>query len=136
MMLLTIANYHVHESVAEPYANYYGYYGTYVPEGYIDLANEHGYSIAEWNGESGISIDVPVEIDSNAQQQMVQAKYLVTSYVEDLASGTDKKFFFDGISRNEGAKSWGIMSRSKTSPSAYAAYGTLSAMTHVLGEGI
>lgn len=130
-----IANFHVHESVSAPYSSYYGYYGTYVPKGYIDLSEEHGYSIAEWNGESGISIDVPVEIDYNAEQQMVQAKYLVTSYVEDLASGTDKKFFFDGISRNEGAKAWGMMSRSKTSPSAYASYGTLSAMTHVLGEG-
>lgn len=130
-----IANFHVHESVSAPYSNYYSYYGTYVPQGYIDLSAEHGYSIAEWNGESGISLDVPVEINSNAEQQMVQAKYLVTSYVEDLASGTDKKFFFDGISRNEGAKSWGMTSRSKTSPSAYAAYGTLSAMTHVLGEG-
>lgn len=132
----SIANYHVHESVTAPYSSYYSYYGTYVPEGYIDLEDKHGYSLIEWNGESGISTDVPEDVDATAQQQMVQAKFLVTSFVEDLAAGTDKKFFFDGISRNEGAKSWGMMSRSKTNPAAYAAFGTLSAMTHVLGEGI
>lgn len=138
-----IANFHHHTTAVAPYDKYVPFptegaspTNDYIVGGYLDLGEEHGFALSQWNSESGVSLDIPVGVDYDAEEQMVQAKFLVTSYAEELSAGADKKFFFDGISYQEGSKSWGMMNRSLTSPSAYAAYGSLSAMTHVLGEGI
>ena len=136
-----ITNHHVHRVAASPYAAYHPFPTSqtehkYDIDGYKDLCKENGYEMSLWNSETGVAIDVPKGVDYDAEEQMVQARYLVTAFAEELALGADKRFFFDGISYQEGSKSWGMASRSSTSPSAYAAYGTLSAMTHVLGEGI
>jgi len=131
-----ITNYHWHQTARLPLSPYYAYNDKDKAGSFHELAASHGYTLVKWNSESGLSQDIPKERDYTAEEQMAQAKYLVTSFVEDLSRGTDKKFFFAGTSFQEGAKAWGMTSRSNTSPSAYASCGTLSAMTHVLGEGI
>lgn len=131
-----MSSYHHHQGAPKPYKSYHEYVGTYIPGEYIKLGNKDGYTISHWNSESGIALDIPKGIDYSSEAQMTQAKYLVTSYVEDLAHGTDKRFYFAGRNFQEGVKSWGMTSRSTTSPSAYAVYGALSGITHVLGEGV
>ena len=138
-----MTNSHSHRGADEPYKTYYPlgemigeYEGKHVIEGPVELSKQKGYRISQWDSESGIAIPVPRTIDSDAEEQMIQARYIVTSCVEELSSGVDKRFFFTGKNYQEGDKAWGMTSRSATSPSAYAAYGTMSAMTHVLGEGV
>lgn len=128
-----IVNFHDHTGAVKDYKNYYK--GANQILGHIGLQEKYNASVINWNGESGISLDVPQTSDYTAEEQMVQAKFLVTSFVEDISKGTDKKFFFDGINFQEGGKAWGMTSRGKVSPSAYAAWATLSGMTYVLGEG-
>lgn len=132
----SFSSYHHHQTTSQPYASYYKYEETAIPDAYIELAKEHGYKIANWNTESGINQDVAQGSNFSAADQMAQAKFLVTSCVEDMSHGADKKFYFAGKSYQEGVKSWGMTSWSETSPSAYAAYGALSGITHVLGEGV
>ena len=137
-----MADYHTHRGAPAPYAAYHPfpvreneeYKNQY--SGYRELSDKHGYNVSLWNNETGIALDVPAGTDYDAEEQMVQGRYLVTSFAEELAVGTDKRFYFDGTSYQEGVKSWGMMSRSSSSPSSYAAFGTLSAMTYVLGEGV
>ena len=136
-----LTNHHVHRVAAAPYAAYHAFPSSeeerdFDINGYKTLSKENGYKMSLWNSETGVAIDVPAGIDYDAEEQMVQARYLVTAFAEELALGADKRFFFAGKSYQEGSKSWGMTSRSDTSPSAYAAYGALSAMTHVLGEGV
>ena len=130
-----IVNWHNHISATPEYKNYYE-----APvsgaEGHMQLQQEHNITdVCNWDGEAGISMDIPSTRDYYASEQMVQAKYLVTSFVEDIAAGADKRFFFDGMNFQEGGKAWGMTSRGKVSPSAYAAWASLSGMTYVLGEG-
>lgn len=128
-----IVNFHDHTGAVKEYKNYYN--GARKIEEHRGLQEKYNASVINWDGESGISLDIPSTSDYTAEQQMVQAKFLVTSFVEDISKGTDKKFFFDGINFQEGGKAWGMTSRGKVSPSAYAAWATLSGMTYVLGEG-
>ena len=128
-----IVNFHDHTGAVRDYQNYYK--GANQILGHMGLQEKYDTSVINWNGESGISLDIPSTRDYTAEEQMVQAKFLVTSFVEDISKGTDKKFFFDGINFQEGGKAWGMTSRGRIAPSAYAAWGTLSAMTYVLGEG-
>ena len=136
-----ILNYHMHRGASGPYDSYYpsekmsGDAPNRTAEN-MQMRQQFGVDNVAWDGESGMSIAVPMDEDYNMEEQMVQAKFLITSFVEDIAMGVTKKFFFDGLNYQEGGRAWGMTSRSKSSPSAYAAYASLAAMTYALGEGV
>lgn len=88
-----------------------------------------------WITEAGLLIECASDTELSYAQQYAQAKYLITSAVESIASGADKNFYFVGTEYQEGEKTEGIMSKNDTYPSFYAAYAAMSAMTDILGKG-
>ena len=130
-----INNYHAHTTMKEPYDAYYPGRSAERTPAYLEMQERLEVSPTNWNGETGMTMSIPRERDYDSEEQMVQAKFLVTSFIDDIADGADKRFFFDGINFQEGGKAWGMTNRSKQYQAAYAAYGTLTAMTYALGEG-
>ena len=88
-----------------------------------------------WITEAGLLIECASDTELSAAQQYAQAKYLITSAVESIASGADKNFYFVGTEYQEDENTEGIMSKNDTYPSFYAAYAAMAAMTDILGEG-
>ena len=128
-------NTHAHNGVNKPYEEYYQYPGMSDSEKHVYYQNLLGAVAPIWVTESGIAIASDTPGNFSRQEQMVQAKYAVTSAVESISSGTDKHFFFIGPNYNEGVSEWGMMSKDLVDPYMYASLSAQSAMTDILGEG-
>ncbi|GAA3412978.1 DNRLRE domain-containing protein [Paenibacillus hodogayensis] len=85
-----------------------------------------------WVTEAGISFAAAAPVELTHRQQVVQARYMVTSTVTSIAQGTDKHFGFLALPLQEGAYYWGMLSRTYT---PYAAYAAEAVMTEALGRG-
>lgn len=88
-----------------------------------------------WITEAGLLIECASDTELSAAQQYAQAKYVITSAAESIASGADKNFYFVGTEYQEDENTTGIMSKNDTYPSFYAAYAAMAAMTDILGKG-
>ena len=88
-----------------------------------------------WITEAGLLIECDGSTELSSAQQYAQAKYVITSAAESIASGADKNFYFLGTKYQEDGYTTGIMSKNDSYPSFYAAYAAMSAMTYLLGEG-
>lgn len=135
-----IDNYHSHRNAQEPYNVYYsaddGHVMKTLADGYRQIFKDYDVSPLLWNTESGIYLPVLEPDDLNAKEQAVQAKYIVTSSVEAISYGSDKYLYFCGPDYQEGSRQWGMVNR-KTNPvpAAYASWASISALTHVTGQG-
>lgn len=92
-----------------------------------------GAAKGAWVTESGIALgsDDPTRLPT-ADQETLQARYLVSSAAQSLAEGTTKQFFFIAAPYREGANYWS-MYRSADEP--MAALAAQAVMTWQLGEG-
>ena len=131
----SIDNTHEHKQIADNTEKYHKFAGTENVPNHITQQEEQGKIAPIWVTEAGINIKVPQNTDFTLSEQRLQAKYLVTSAVESVASGTDKHFFFLGATHREGDVAWGMMNEDMTYPYMYAAFSAQSAMTNILGEG-
>ncbi|MBO5007321.1 MAG: hypothetical protein J6D26_00605 [Clostridia bacterium] len=135
-------NYHSHILVNSDeigdYAEFTGIYGNQVVD---NLKKSYNSSVPVWITEAGYLIENPRTEDLDLNESRAQAKYLVTSTAESLASGVDKHFYFLGMPYDETASSTGItytcgiMNKNTRFPAFYPSYSAMSAMTYVLGEG-
>lgn len=135
-------NYHSHIMLGSDeigdYAEFTGIYGNQVVD---ELKKSYNASVPVWITEAGYLVEHPKDDDLDISQCRAQAKYLVTSTAESLASGVDKHFYFLGIPYQETASSTGItytcgiMNKNTRFPAFYPSYSAMSAMTYVLGEG-
>lgn len=85
-----------------------------------------------WVTEAGMYMPVATGKDPTRDEIMSQAKYLVTSTVQSLASGTDKHFWFILPSYVESGRELGSF---YASGSPYPCYTAEAFITHVLGKG-
>lgn len=129
-------NTHSHIAATTPYAGYLEFPGKDNVANIASAQNALAEKAPIWVTESGIAITSESGVDLTQEQQLVQAKYLVTSNIESIASGTDKHFFFIGPKYHEGEMSWGMMSEDAFNPYMYASLPAQSAMTDILGKGI
>lgn len=92
-----------------------------------------GDAKGRWVTEGGIALNnSDVTKLPTAVQEVLQARYIVSSAVESLAEGSTKHFFFIAAPYREGASYWS-MYRSPDEP--MAALAAQSVMTAELGEG-
>lgn len=130
-----IDNTHHHKGSAEPFADYYEFSGINGVSERASVQKDFGIESPIWVTEAGIALYTASNVELTKEQQMVQAKYLVTSAVESIASGTDKHFFFIGNRFHEDTISWGMMSEDNFRPHMYRAFPAQAAMTYILGQG-
>ncbi|MBP3361063.1 MAG: beta-galactosidase [Clostridia bacterium] len=85
-----------------------------------------------WVTEAGMYMPVKTGESPSREQIMSQAKYLVTSTVQSLASGTDKHFWFILPSYVESGRELGSF---YASGSPYPCYSAEAFITYILGKG-
>ena len=129
-------NTHHHKFTSGTLASYYEFAGLKSIENRVNAQKNLNSKAPIWVTEAGIALEAAEGVDLNKEQQLVQAKYLVTSAVESIASGSDKHFFFFGPRYHEGSVSWGMMSEESYRPYMYPSYSAQCAMTDILGRGI
>lgn len=129
-------NTHHHQNATStPFADYYEFSGMTGVADREEAQKELDKREPIWVTEAGIPLKASSGVELTEEQQLVQAKYIVTSAVESIASGTDKHFFFIGPRYHEGEYSWGMMSEVTYKPYMYASYSAQCAMTDILGQG-
>ena len=129
-------NTHEHRSIDNIDGGYYPFAGTDNIKAHIQEQTKQDEQAPIWVTEAGIAIKTPSDRNFTLSEQLQQAKYLVTSTVESIASGTDKHFFFIGPNYREGDIAWGMTSNGQLNPYMYAALPAQAAMTDLLGKGI
>jgi hypothetical protein len=97
------------------------------------LREEYGVvsSTPMWMTECGAFFPAEPGVDLTFARQLAQARYLVLSTVESLATGTDRQFWFCGPPCTDDGVSFAILSRDFQPWPAYSAY---AALTSLLGE--
>lgn len=128
-------NTHEHTSAENNEEKYYPFSGIDNIKAHISAQKNYSASAPVWVTEAGISIQNTQNRNFTLSEQMTQAKYLVTSAVESVASGTGKHFFFIGPNYDEDERAWGMTSRGTLYPYMYASLAAQSAMTDLLGKG-
>lgn len=127
-----IYNYHGHQIGYQPDNRLTPFLGEFTT---MHLAQRDRYDIQNtpgWTTESGLGVKVKNGQEMTAVQMADQARFLVTSAVEDLSLGADKHFFFMGAPLQEESVNWGMFSWTMKPRSSYSAQ---SALTEALGEG-
>lgn len=128
-------NTHEHIAAENNENKYYPFSGTDNIRAHIDAQKKYSANSPIWVTEAGISIQNTQNRNFTLAEQMAQARYLVTSAVESVASGTSKQFFFIGPNYDEDERAWGMVSRGNLYPYMYASFAAQSAMTDLLGKG-
>lgn len=128
-------NAHYHRGLSDNADKYYSFVGRDNVKKHIEEQMANNSQAPVWVTEAGISMNIEETRNMNLTEQRAQAKYLVTSTVESIASGTDKHFFFVGPSYWEGSKNWSMTSEGILNPYMYASLSAQSAMTDILGKG-
>jgi hypothetical protein len=122
---------------------FHGYGETYVPSGFSPISKhsvlEHrlrrlyGANTRMWMTEAGLFMPKTAE-DPTRAQQADQARHLVQSTVHDLATGTDKHFWFSGPPYGSCASDFGCFGLFGRDFRPRASYSAYAAMASLLGQ--
>ena len=122
---------------------FHGYGEKYVPAGLSPISThsvaEHrlrrlyGADTRMWMTEAGLFMPRTTE-DPTRAQQADQARHLVQSTVHDLATGTDKHFWFSGPPYGSCPGDWGCFGLFGNDFRPWASYSAHAAMASLLGQ--
>ncbi|MFD9907753.1 hypothetical protein [Streptomyces sp. NPDC059063] len=101
------------------------------PDDQRELRDRFGARTPLWMTECGAFLPARPGTDLSYATQRTQARYLVLSTVESLASGTDRQFWFCGPPCTDEGVSFALLSRDFQPLPAFSAY---AALTSLLGE--
>jgi hypothetical protein len=122
---------------------FHGYGEKYVRSGLSPIAKQsvrehrlrrlYGADTPMWMTEAGLFMPRTAQ-DPTRAQQADQARHLVQSTVHDLATGTDKHFWFSGPPYGSCAGDWGCFGLFGDDFRPWASYSAHAAMTSLLGQ--
>lgn len=100
------------------------------------LAERHQARLPLWMTECGAFLTARPRLDLTYAQQAVQARYLVRSFVEGLAAGNARQFWFAAPPLHDNGVYFGLLDRRFAPLPAYSAFAALTSLlgaAHFLG---